>query len=173
MDSSRTIRNLSATANGNSNDDVIGRAGGGGTGSRRPSASSAVFFQRSTSYGTEGVPRPTRSDTMQGGAAGTGVAPIRSRQSTVGTGRMVGVPDKEAGLLSGRSLFIFSEENFVRKYAKIIIEWGYPFYGTVEIGMSIRLDCAVLTALLLNISAFRHPSKVPSILSLQKTQAAL
>jgi len=29
--------------------------------------------------------------------------------------------------LSERSLFIFSEENFIRKYAKIIIEWGYPF----------------------------------------------
>lgn len=27
---------------------------------------------------------------------------------------------------SSRSLFIFSEENFIRKYAKIIIEWGYP-----------------------------------------------
>jgi hypothetical protein len=40
---------------------------------------------------------------------------------------MVGGPEKEAGLLGGRSLFIFSEENFVRKYAKIIIEWGYPF----------------------------------------------
>ncbi|KAK2164752.1 hypothetical protein LSH36_59g03015 [Paralvinella palmiformis] len=25
-----------------------------------------------------------------------------------------------------RSLFIFSEENFIRKYAKILIEWGYP-----------------------------------------------
>jgi len=28
--------------------------------------------------------------------------------------------------MSNRSLFIFSEHNFVRKYAKIIIEWGYP-----------------------------------------------
>lgn len=27
-----------------------------------------------------------------------------------------------------RSLFIFSEENFIRKSAKIIIEWGYPFW---------------------------------------------
>ena len=27
-----------------------------------------------------------------------------------------------------RSLFIFSEENIVRKYAKLIIEWGYPFF---------------------------------------------
>ena len=26
-----------------------------------------------------------------------------------------------------RSLFIFSEQNFIRKYAKMIIEWGYPF----------------------------------------------
>jgi len=27
---------------------------------------------------------------------------------------------------SARSLFIFSEDNFIRKYAQIIIEWGYP-----------------------------------------------
>jgi len=27
-----------------------------------------------------------------------------------------------------RSLFIFSEDNLVRKYAKIIIEWGYPLH---------------------------------------------
>ncbi len=26
-----------------------------------------------------------------------------------------------------RSLFIFSEENLIRKYARMIIEWGYPF----------------------------------------------
>jgi len=33
--------------------------------------------------------------------------------------------------LSERSLFIFSEENFIRKYAKIIIEWGYPLRQSV------------------------------------------
>ena len=27
-----------------------------------------------------------------------------------------------------RSLFIFSEENIIRKYARQIIEWGYPFF---------------------------------------------
>jgi len=27
---------------------------------------------------------------------------------------------------NARSLFIFSEDNFIRKYAQIIIEWGYP-----------------------------------------------
>lgn len=35
------------------------------------------------------------------------------------------------GRSNTRSLFIFSEDNFIRKYAQIIIEWGYPFcYGT-------------------------------------------
>jgi len=34
--------------------------------------------------------------------------------------------EKDQGLFANRSLFIFSEENFIRKYAKIIIEWGYP-----------------------------------------------
>jgi hypothetical protein len=29
--------------------------------------------------------------------------------------------------LNTRALFIFSDENLIRKYAKIIIEWGYPF----------------------------------------------
>ncbi len=26
-----------------------------------------------------------------------------------------------------RSLFIFSEDNVIRKHARMIIEWGYPF----------------------------------------------
>lgn len=35
---------------------------------------------------------------------------------------------KPAGnLCTSRSLFVFGEENFVRKYARMIIEWGYPF----------------------------------------------
>ncbi|TGZ60420.1 hypothetical protein CRM22_008543 [Opisthorchis felineus] len=28
---------------------------------------------------------------------------------------------------SHKALFLFSEENAIRKYSKIIIEWGYPF----------------------------------------------
>lgn len=28
--------------------------------------------------------------------------------------------------INTRSLFIFSEENLIRKYARMIIEWGYP-----------------------------------------------
>ena len=40
-----------------------------------------------------------------------------------------------------RSLFIFSEENIVRKYAKLIIEWG-PFEYMVL--LTIIANCVVL-----------------------------
>lgn len=30
-------------------------------------------------------------------------------------------------MFHNKALFIFSEENAIRKYAKLIIEWGYPF----------------------------------------------
>ncbi|XP_076093874.1 voltage-dependent calcium channel type A subunit alpha-1-like isoform X10 [Mytilus galloprovincialis] len=42
---------------------------------------------------------------------------------------------------NSRSLFIFSEENFIRKYAKIIIEWG-PFEYMVL--LTIIANCIVL-----------------------------
>lgn len=29
-------------------------------------------------------------------------------------------------LTKNRTLFLFSEDNLLRKYAKMIIEWGYP-----------------------------------------------
>lgn len=29
---------------------------------------------------------------------------------------------------NNRSLFIFSDDNVLRKYARMIIEWGYPFF---------------------------------------------
>jgi hypothetical protein len=42
---------------------------------------------------------------------------------------------------NNRSLFIFSEENIVRKYAKLIIEWG-PFEYMVL--LTIIANCVVL-----------------------------
>ena len=36
------------------------------------------------------------------------------------------------GASNTRSLFIFSEDNFIRKYAQIIIEWGYPFLTEIS-----------------------------------------
>jgi len=50
--------------------------------------------------------------------------------SMAGGGGHMGIDDDRPSCrasLNERSLFIFSEENFIRKYAKIIIEWGYPF----------------------------------------------
>ncbi|CAH8505001.1 unnamed protein product [Schistosoma rodhaini] len=37
----------------------------------------------------------------------------------------IGIPGLHPS--SHKTLFIFSEENAIRKYSKIIIEWGYPF----------------------------------------------
>jgi len=54
---------------------------------------------------------------------------------SVGGGR-AGADEERAGCrasLNERSLFIFSEENFIRKYAKIIIEWGYPLCETLAV----------------------------------------
>ncbi|KAF0036995.1 hypothetical protein F2P81_009869 [Scophthalmus maximus] len=37
------------------------------------------------------------------------------------------IPVRQSCLTVNRSLFLFSEDNFVRKYAKKITEWPYPF----------------------------------------------
>lgn len=37
------------------------------------------------------------------------------------------VPKQQSCLTANRSLFIFSEDNMIRKLAKRIIEWPYPF----------------------------------------------
>ncbi|CAH8838088.1 unnamed protein product [Trichobilharzia szidati] len=39
----------------------------------------------------------------------------------------IGIPGLRSS--SHKTLFIFSEENAIRKYSKIIIEWGYPFFS--------------------------------------------
>ncbi|KAA0198629.1 hypothetical protein FBUS_03307 [Fasciolopsis buskii] len=39
----------------------------------------------------------------------------------------IGLPGLQPA--SHKALFLFSEENAIRKYSKIIIEWGYPFHN--------------------------------------------
>ncbi|XP_074655928.1 voltage-dependent calcium channel type A subunit alpha-1-like [Tubulanus polymorphus] len=68
------------------------------------------------------------------------------------------------GVNGNRSLFIFSEENCVRKYAKIIIEWG-PFEYMVL--LTIIANCIVL-ALEQHLA---HNDKTTLTLSLEKTEA--
>lgn len=40
---------------------------------------------------------------------------------------------------NSRSLFIFSEDNFIRKYAKLIIEWGYPFLAKLLLNLKFSI----------------------------------
>lgn len=42
------------------------------------------------------------------------------------------IPVRQNCFTVNRSLFIFSEDNFVRKYAKKITEWPYPLPGSVQ-----------------------------------------
>lgn len=41
------------------------------------------------------------------------------------------IPVRQSCLTVNRSLFLFSEDNLVRKYAKKITEWPYPLPGAV------------------------------------------
>ncbi|KAJ7989674.1 hypothetical protein DPEC_G00306990 [Dallia pectoralis] len=41
------------------------------------------------------------------------------------------IPVRQNCFTVNRSLFIFSEDNFVRKYAKKITEWPYPFHNFI------------------------------------------
>lgn len=40
------------------------------------------------------------------------------------------VPHRQNCLTVNRSLFIFAEDNIIRKYARRIIEWPYPSFNT-------------------------------------------
>lgn len=113
-------------------DHMLGVDNNFAAGSRRPSSTVAdAVFQLSDggtscpgAQTTRQYP-PIRSDTVQSSTS-IGAGTARFRQATAG-GAGGGLPEKDTGLLASRSLFIFSEENFIRKYAKVIIEWGYPF----------------------------------------------
>ncbi|VDM33837.1 unnamed protein product [Hydatigera taeniaeformis] len=47
--------------------------------------------------------------------------------STSSGGGGLGSGSGASGDVGGRSLFIFSETNLLRKAAKTLIDWGYPF----------------------------------------------
>lgn len=42
------------------------------------------------------------------------------------------VPHRQNCLTVNRSLFIFAEDNIIRKYARRIIEWPYPSYKSIR-----------------------------------------
>ncbi|KAJ4941432.1 hypothetical protein JOQ06_011311 [Pogonophryne albipinna] len=53
------------------------------------------------------------------------------------------IPVKQSCLAVNRSLFIFSEDNIIRKYAKKITEWPYPLQSYMILA-TIIANCIVL-----------------------------
>ena len=49
------------------------------------------------------------------------------------------VPHRQNCLTVNRSLFIFAEDNFIRKYARRVIEWPYPFPNKKFVGVTSNL----------------------------------
>lgn len=50
------------------------------------------------------------------------------------------IPAKHNCLTVNRSLFIFAENNIIRKYAKRIIEWPYPSISLLQI-IQLNIAC--------------------------------
>ncbi|KAL4658082.1 voltage-dependent P/Q-type calcium channel subunit alpha-1A-like [Arapaima gigas] len=78
--------------------------------------------------GGPGQGGPGRGGSRQGGPPG---AQRMYKQSMAQRARTMAlynpIPVRQNCFTVNRSLFIFSEDNFVRKYAKKITEWPYPF----------------------------------------------
>ncbi|KAJ8283251.1 hypothetical protein COCON_G00021010 [Conger conger] len=79
--------------------------------------------------GGPGQGAPGRGGSRQGGPPG----PQRMyKQSMAQRARTMAlynpIPVRQNCLTVNRSLFLFSEDNVVRKYAKKITEWPYPFF---------------------------------------------
>ncbi|VUZ48135.1 unnamed protein product [Hymenolepis diminuta] len=64
--------------------------------------------------------------------------PERTESTLVFRGK---VENDGANVGSGRSLFIFSENNLLRKAAKALIDWGYPF---ITFGLSFLMLTVII-----------------------------
>ncbi|KAI5097826.1 voltage-dependent P/Q-type calcium channel subunit alpha-1A isoform X24 [Silurus meridionalis] len=97
-------------------DEAPARYGGGGGGS-------AVAHAHA--HGQSGA---ARGASRQGGPPGAQRVYKQSMAQRARTMALYNpIPVRQNCLTVNRSLFIFSEDNFVRKYAKKITEWPYPF----------------------------------------------
>lgn len=75
---------------------------------------------------------PGRGGSRQGGPPGGPGGQRVYKQSMAQRARTMAlynpIPVRQNCFTVNRSLFIFSEDNFVRKYAKKITEWPYPLH---------------------------------------------
>ncbi|KAK7167836.1 hypothetical protein R3I94_002033 [Phoxinus phoxinus] len=70
---------------------------------------------------------PGRGGSRQGGPPGQRMYKQSMAQRARTMALYNPIPVRQNCFTVNRSLFIFSEDNFVRKYAKKITEWPYPF----------------------------------------------
>ncbi|XP_048104606.1 bradykinin-potentiating and C-type natriuretic peptides-like [Alosa alosa] len=78
--------------------------------------------------GVPGQGGPGRGGSRQGGPPGARVYKQSMAQRARTMALYNPIPVRQNCLTVNRSLFLFSEDNFVRKYAKKITEWPYPFH---------------------------------------------
>lgn len=78
-----------------------------------------------------------RNRSRDGAAVSTGGISPAFKQTKAQRARTMAlynpIPVRQNCFTVNRSLFIFGEDNVVRKYAKKIIEWPYPFNVTVKL----------------------------------------
>lgn len=77
-----------------------------------------------------------QSRSRQGSAAPAGGSPGAFKQTKAQRARTMAlynpIPVRQNCFTVNRSLFLFGEENIVRKYAKKLIDWPYPFCSPCE-----------------------------------------
>lgn len=73
-----------------------------------------------------------KADSIGGSVVTLGGASPGGGRKPIGMASLTAAP-KEKG---PTSLYIFSEDNFIRRYAKMIIEWGYPFPSSLDFYLS-------------------------------------
>ncbi|KAK7930603.1 hypothetical protein WMY93_006998 [Mugilogobius chulae] len=107
-------------------DEMPNRYSGGGPGGGGPGGGGG---------GAAGQGGPNRGGSRQGGPPG---AQRMYKQSMAQRARTMAlynpIPVRQSCLTVNRSLFLFSEDNLVRKYAKKITEWPYPFVRNERAG---------------------------------------
>ncbi|KAK4881175.1 hypothetical protein RN001_004494 [Aquatica leii] len=82
-------------------------------------------------------------DIMLAAAQEAAAQAVQQQQAGVGAADRMGGANT-AGGQGPTSLFIFSEENIIRRCTRFIIEWPYPFYTHTNMLLTIIANCVVL-----------------------------
>ncbi|KAF7241297.1 Voltage-dependent R-type calcium channel subunit alpha-1E, partial [Varanus komodoensis] len=90
---------------------------------------------------------PEQNRARQGAAAPSGGTPGAYKQTKAQRARTMAlynpIPVRQNCFTVNRSLFIFGEDNIVRKYAKKLIDWPYPFCSSLRAPFRLLVTCLV------------------------------